>query len=129
METFLQARSRDAGAPRIIGLPAWIDRVVANVTVRIFGRSYCYDRAVAVDADRDQAHQRCAAGDTVRSSRAADTGTCRQMGRAAQRPRRIGRARNAYLFVGMYTALIAAYRLPSALRRSRENGGLPMTTG
>src|SRR5712691_7766565 len=83
METFLQARSGDAGAARAAGLPAWIDRVVADLTVRIFGRRHCDDCAVAMDADRDQAHQRCAAGDGARSSGAANAGTCRQMGRTA----------------------------------------------
>src|SRR5258706_119955 len=37
MEAFLQARSRDAGAARAVGLPAGIDRLVADPTTRIFG--------------------------------------------------------------------------------------------
>src|SRR5258705_11000622 len=114
MEAFLQARSRDAGAARAAGLPAWTDRVVADLTTRIFGRCHRDDCAVAMDADRDQAHQRCAAGDGARSSRAADTGTCRQMGRTPRPTHRVGRARNAGLFMGMYSALSAAYRSPSA---------------
>src|SRR5258707_15362506 len=114
MEAFLQARSRDAGAARAAGLPAWIDCVVAGLTTRICGRRHCDDCAVAMDADRDQAHQRCAAGDGARSSRAADTGTCRQMGRAPRHAHRVGRARNTGLFMGMYTALSATYRFPSA---------------
>src|SRR5258708_39227244 len=114
MEAFLQARSRDAGAASAVGLLAGIDRLVADPTTRIFGRRHCDDCAVAMDADRDQAHQRCAAGDGARSSRAADTGTCRQMGRTPRHAHRVGGARNAGLFMGMYTALSAAYRSPSA---------------
>src|SRR5258708_920365 len=114
MEAFLQARSRDAGAARAAGLPAGIDRVVADLTTRIFGRRHCDDCTVAMDADRDQAHQRCAAGDGARSSGSADTGTRRQMGHTPQRAHRVRRARNAGLFVGMYAALSAAYGLPSA---------------
>src|SRR5467141_3850976 len=114
MEAFLQAGSRDAGAARAAGLSAGIDRVVADFTTRIFGRRHCDDCAVAMDADRDQAHQRSAAGDGARPIGAADTGTCRQMGCTARRAHRVWRARNAGFFVGMYAALSAAFGLASA---------------
>src|SRR5437762_4816357 len=118
MEAFLQARSRNAGAARAARLPAGIDRLVADLTTRIFGRRHCDDCAVAMDADRDQAHQRCAAGDGARRIGAADTGACRQMGHTPQRAHRVRCARNAGLFVGMYAALSAAYGLaPASITR------------
>src|SRR3984893_14864119 len=107
MEALLQTRGRDAGAARAGGLPAWIDRVVADIAARIFDRRGRHHCAVAVDADRDQAHQRCAAGDGARSSRAANARARPQMGRAPRRAHRIGRARNACFPVGMYVALSA----------------------
>src|ERR1700685_4102076 len=48
---------------------------------------------VAMDADRHQAHQRCAAGDHARSSRAAGARAGGQMGWAPRRAHRPRRAR------------------------------------
>ena len=73
----------------------------------------------AMDADGHQADQRRAAGNRARSGRAADAGADRQMGHAARRPHRIGRARHGSLFVGMYFALGAANGFLFA-RRHRE---------
>src|ERR1700737_930963 len=100
MEALLQARSRDAGAARARGLPAWTDCVVADLTSRIFDWRCCDDRAVAMDADRYQADQRGAAGDGARWSRTTNAGACRQMGSTPRRAYRIRRTRNCCFFCG-----------------------------
>src|ERR1700738_3853242 len=108
MEALLQARSRFAGTARARGLPAWTDCVVADLTSRIFDRRCCDDRAMAMDADRYQADQRCAAGDGARWSRATNAGACRAMGRTPRRTHCNGRTRNCSFLMGMCTALDAA---------------------
>src|SRR4030081_2778550 len=65
-------------------------------------------RAVAMDVDRHQAHQRCIVGDRTRWSGAANASACPEMGRTPWRAHRIGRARHACFFVGMYVALNSA---------------------
>src|SRR4051794_2537670 len=85
VEAVLQARRPDASAARAAGLPAGIDRVVADLTSRIFDRRPCDDRAVAMDPDRHQAHQRCIVGDRARSSGTANASACSEMGRTPRR--------------------------------------------
>src|SRR6267378_2677583 len=108
MEALLQARSRDAGIASAGGLSVGIDRVVADLASRLLDRRHRDDRAVAMDADRHQAHQRCVACDRAREGRAADARPCCQMGRTPCGTYRIGRARHARVFVGMSVALDAA---------------------
>src|SRR3984893_2897296 len=126
MEAVLQARGRNAGVARAGRFSVGVDRVVADLAFPVFDRQYCDGRAVAVDADCDQTHQRCAAGDRTESGGAANARACRQMGRTACRAHRIGRARNTWLFVGIFRA--SRDMIPAHRRRSRGTSTLPVTT-
>src|SRR6266576_4953370 len=81
-----------------------------------------------MDADRNQTHQRRAAGDRDREGGAADPRACGQMGRAPRRAHGIGRAGNDCIFVGMSVALGATDGFFENARRFRGNGSLPMST-
>src|SRR3984957_20073066 len=86
--------------------------MVADFGGWLFDRRRCDRRGVAMDADRHQAHQRCAAGDRARSSRAAGARAGDQMGCAPRRAHRPRRARDVRILVGMPDA----HRMISGVR-------------
>src|SRR3974390_2866386 len=110
MEAVLQARRRDTGATRAGRLSAWSAGVVADLACRLFDRRALDHRAVAMDADRHQAYQRCAVGCRSRPGRSANTFAHPEMGRCSRRANGFGGPRNRSLSVGMPAKLVPTFR-------------------